>query len=383
MQLPDICRRRLLGYAETFHELARSFGGDFETRAADRQAFLEARQIWENRQVMGSNFNQVAQLMTRIAEEVFLYEPFEEKKKRQIIHAMREEGIMVEELFYIPQSAGRRAIGIAMYSAGEDRHPVKDAADMLSVLLDRHLQASVTSPYFIERELRSFILVEEPRYILLSGSARAVKENETVSGDNYAVIESEKGKITVLLSDGTGSGEEACRGSERVLDMMEKMLEAGYGTDAAVKLVNGVLFAGGQEQSHPTLDVCDLDLYQGSCRFFKVGGAASFLKRASGIQMLEMGSLPLGVFQSIEPEAAQDWLEDGDYLIFVTDGVLDALGEEDYEAAMYEVISRIEEQNPREIARRLLQSVICKSGGRILDDMTILVIGVWENSSIT
>lgn len=385
VQVPDLCKRRLLGYAETFRELARSFGGAFEgtETGTDRQTFLDARRVWENRQVMGSNFSEVAQIMTEVADQVFHYEPMEEKCRRQIVHAMKEEGIVVEDICYLPQADDRKAIGLTMCIRKRDRMPSQEAADMLSVLLDRHLQVSVTSPYYIEREIHSFILVEEPSFIVLSGFSKAVKENETVSGDNYAMIESEKGRLTVLLSDGTGSGEEASAESERVLDLMEKMLEAGYGMETAVNLVNTALFARGEEHNHPTLDICDLDLYRGSCSLWKVGAAASFLKKGRKVEEIEMGSLPLGVFRSIEPEAVHRRLTDGDYLVLVTDGVLDALGEGNYEEAMCEAISEVTKQNPREIAEQLLQMVIRTSKGRILDDMTIIVIGIWENSGIT
>lgn len=52
-----------------------------------------------------------------------------------------------------------------------------------------------------------------------------------------------KGKLILLLSDGTGSGEDASRGSGRVMDLMEKMLEAGFGTEASVNLLNSALYA--------------------------------------------------------------------------------------------------------------------------------------------
>ena len=70
---------------------------------------------------------------------------------------------------------------------------------------------------------------------------------------------------------------------------------------------------------------------------------------------------------------------DGDYVFLLSDGVLDAMEESDYKEELCEVISNLEQENPRELAEALLQSVLCRTRGHIRDDMTILVLGMWEN----
>lgn len=249
---------------------------------------------------------------------------------------------------------------------------------MISVLLDRRLQLAVASPYMIESIPQSFVLEEEAAFIVLTGFSRAVKESETVSGDNYSVIEAEKGRVTVMISDGTGSGEAAGRDSERVLDLMEKMLEAGFGMDTAIDMVNTALFAVGEDRNHPTLDICDIDLYRGSCQLRKVGGAVTFLKRSEEVEQLVMGSLPLGIFQKVEVQPVDKVLQDGDFLIMVSDGVVDAFEKGEQENAMLRVVSGLQGTNPGEMAERLLRIALGACGGKIRDDMTIGVIGVWE-----
>ena len=158
---------------------------------------------------------------------------------------------------------------------------------------------------------------------------------------------------------------------------MEKMLEAGYVTDTAINMVNTALFAVGEDGNHPTLDVCDIDLYEGSCQLRKVGGAVTFLKKKEGVELLSAGNLPLGVFRQVEAEPLCRQLQDGEYLVMVSDGVLDPFGE-DYARTMAEFIAGIEDRNPGEMAERLLRTAIRAGGGRIHDDMTIGVIGIWK-----
>jgi stage II sporulation protein E len=380
IEMFDYGKRKLLNYADSFRELAKTFEGSFDFEGQDRQSFLEARKQWESRQVLCDNLNEMAQIMTRVAGEVFHYRPLEERKARQIIHALRAEGIFVTDLFTIEQPGERKGMGITMYTEGHSTYASEEVADMLSVLLNERLSVSVTSPGVVDAAKRNFIFVEEAGFLVLTGVSKAIKEDETMSGDNYAFVESEKGRMTILLSDGMGSGEKASISSERVLDLMEKMLEAGYGVDTAINLVNSALAAQGEEENIATLDVCDLDLHNGQCDFIKVGAAATFIKRGSMVEQISSQSLPLGIFPGVETEVMHRELMDGDYVIFVSDGVLDALDLNQYEEALEHYLSGIKEENPKEMADKLLQFVLHCGGGRVADDMTIIVVGIWENT---
>ncbi len=377
-QISDLCRRKLINYAETFSDLSKSFYGEFAGSRGDRQSILDARKLWESRQVIGSNLKEVSLIIQRMANEMISYQPLEDRKRRVVIHALRAEGIIIEDICYIPDVAENPAIGVTMYTEKRGGRPAKEVADMLSVLLKQSFDLSITSPYLVDRNRQSYIFLGEARMMALTGFAKVVKEGEKVSGDNYSFLESERGKLTVLLSDGTGSGEKACEDSEKVLDLAENMLEAGYGIDMAINLVNASLITCGEEQNHPTLDVCDINLYDGNCSFYKVGGAASFLKRDEEVKLIKGGSLPLGIFQTVQLQKDSIALESGDYIVMMSDGVLEALVEREYEEAIVNILCDLGEQNPKMIAEKLLQMAICAGQGHIRDDMTVLVIGVWE-----
>lgn len=377
-QISDLCRRKLLNYADTFYELARSYDGDFSSSGEDKQSVLTDRRLWENRQVIKGHLNEMAKIMSTVACEVMCYRAMEDRKRRMLVQAMREEGIRIENPCYVPDENGRETVVLTMSTDKRTGMSAEEAVDMISVLLDRRLQLSVTSPYIIEKSPHSYVLEEMAKYLVLTGFSRVTKENETISGDNYTVVEAEKGRLTVMISDGTGSGEQAGKDSGQVLDLMEKLLEAGYDMDAAINMVNTALFATGEDQKHPTLDVCDIDLYQGSCQLRKVGGAAAFLKHGDSVEVLTTGNLPLGIFQRVETVSIHRQLHDGDFLVMVTDGVVDAFNAEDYEDGFRRAVAGIDSQNPGDIAEKLLRMAICKNGGRIRDDMTVGVIGIWN-----
>ncbi len=62
----------------------------------------------------------------------------------------------------------------------------------------------------------------------------------------------------------------------------------------------------------------------------------------------------------------------------VTDGVVDAFGGEEYERGLLQVLSRMQEVNPEEMAERILRMALVACGGRIRDDMTVGVAGIWR-----
>ncbi len=380
VEVSEYGRKRLLTYADSFRELAKTIDGSFlNTKEEDRDAVLEARNFWEAQQLLCGNLKEMAQIMDKVASEVFRLKPMEEKIRRIVVHGLKPEGITVTDAFYIERPGERTAIGLSMYAKKGLELSGEQVAGMLSVLLNKRLEVSIASPYLVKEENSSFVFLEEAAFVVLSGVAKAVKEEETISGDNYSMIESEKGKLTVLLSDGMGSGEKASKDSEWILDLMEKMMETGYSLEGSLKLINNALLSRPDKQNMSTLDICDLDLYRGICTFHKIGAAASFLKRGNSVEQIESPSLPMGIFPIGEPEVIQGKIQDGDYIIMMTDGVLEALSQNRYEETMRQIIESIKDQNPKEIARNILHFVLHLSKGRILDDMTVIVLGIWEN----
>ena len=63
----------------------------------------------------------------------------------------------------------------------------------------------------------------------------------------------------------------------------------------------------------------------------------------------------------------------------VTDGVLEAFSAGDYEEMLGQYLRDMRECSPAEVAQRILQFALKCSGGHIRDDMTILVLEVFQS----
>ena len=177
-----------------------------------------------------------------------------------------------------------------------------------------------------------------------------------------------------------GSGEEAAKDSEKVMDLLDKFMETGFHMEKATVLLNTMMFLRGAKERTLTLDSCELDLYQGTCRFLKCGAAVSFLKRDRKVFRIGANTLPLGVFAKTEPEEFVYGVEDGDYIIMMTDGVADAFDNGKSAVSLQEFIGQLEYENPRQMAGMLLNMAIANAEGKINDDMTVIVLGIWANT---
>ena len=246
------------------------------------------------------------------------------------------------------------------------------------MLFRSHLVSAGDNAFFIGEEWQTYYFVQEAKFHVLTGVAKAVKETEKISGDNYAFFEGNAGNLTAVLSDGMGSGEKACTDSTMVVELMQKFLEAGFQMEVAIQMINSALLAGGENANMSTLDLCSLDLYNGECRFVKVGSACSYIKRQHLVDRISSGNLPLGIFQKPDTEAVGRTLMDGDYVIMVSDGILDALSQGIGEDMLSELIGGSSLENPGEMANAILNFCIHQCRGHIRDDMTVLVIGIWK-----
>lgn len=386
--LQDYERQRLLEYADSFRELADSFE-NFNTEetaeeapqgAEERQLILWERQLSEQRCVFAGQLQEMSRMLFHIAGKERKVEKISEKKYRQLVREMKSEGILIGDLFYIRAEDGHREYSIQMRTTKMVSISSEDVAGLLSVLLDMRLVPHRNCVYFLSQEWNTCLFQEEPSYHVLTGTAKAIKQSETVSGDCFEIFEYGEGTVAVLLSDGMGAGESALKSSSTAIDLMQRFLEAGFSVDAAMRLINGVLLTGGIGQRTSTMDCCNIDLYQGTCHFYKVGAAPSFLKRNNLVEQISSRNLPLGIVEKPESESAVRYLEDGDYIILLSDGVVDALNQGVGEAALPEIISRFQTKNPSELANDILGCALGQCRGEVRDDMTVLVTGFWEST---
>ena len=98
------------------------------------------------------------------------------------------------------------------------------------------------------------------------------------------------------------------------------------------------------------------------------------------MEVVESTSLAAGLVSQTDFDTTTKKLYDGDYLVMMTDGVLDALPGDRTEQ-MKQLLLEVKNSEPREFARELLETRAAPRRLPRTDDMTVLVARIWKNRS--
>ena len=381
--LLDYDRRCMLDCADTFQNLAAVMGEmnwelEQEKTPDDREELLRRRQAMESRKQYAAHMRQMAGMLQSVADTSVQLIRLGGRQEKQIVRALAGEGIVVEDIYLLRGKEDRLQITISVRLTKNKSMTVEEIAGYLSVLMDIRLVPQKRNPYFVGEESVSLYFEEEPIFSCLTAAACATEETESVSGDSYSFLETDD-SVAMILSDGVGSGESAARDSGRIVDLTERILDAGLGPDMAMLFLNGMAGAEGDENRMATLDLCRIDLYRGECETVKAGGAAGFIKRSDRVEKIQSRQLPLGMSASEDISEKKWQLNSGDLVILVSDGVVQNWPCGDGEYLLEQKIASLNVSSPVDLANLSLRYAIRQCGGKIRDDMTVLVTGIWKN----
>ena len=99
----------------------------------------------------------------------------------------------------------------------------------------------------------------------------------------------------------------------------------------------------------------------------------AFLLTETQTEILESESLPLGILDAVRPTVLSRELNDGDVLVFLSDGITAAFGSS---ADIADFLGTMRLTNPQAVADDLLAGALNRTGGIAPDDMTVLAVRI-------
>jgi len=344
----------------------------------EKHSRMWKQRIAENRAgcvVQLDTFAQMIQHSTReLNASIFEDEHLEKKLKSRFAKI----GLKLLSSVFLMAENGCYEIHVTIKALKGQCVTTREVANIISDCTGRVMLLGKEERAIVGNEYGTVVCVEGAMYHTLQGVAKIGKGCDKISGDNFSLLELSGGKQGVILSDGMGAGQTAFQESAMVVDVLEELLNAGFPSETALQMLNTAMVMGREEVKFSTIDMSVFDLYTGECEFLKAGAATTFVKKKDKVERIKSTSLPIGVVSKLELDKTKHQLEDGDMVIMVTDGVMDALpvGEQDF--LMQMIIEGTKMNNPKEFAHHILEQVLACSGEVPLDDMTVLVVGIWS-----
>lgn len=339
--------------------------------------------VGESRGLVSQQLDGLSKAISNLAAEIDVDVHFKAELEDAIVLKLNNAGIKANDAVVLENKWGKYEITVFHKGCSGKRSCISTIEKAVSEAVGRRMtKESNECHQRTKNSACALRLVEEEVFSVTTGVARLPKYEGSVSGDSYTFMSNGDGKYIAALSDGMGSGQKASIQSRATINLLEQLMESGFDKDTAVNLINSILILKSNDDSFSTIDLSVIDLYDGEVEFVKIGAAPTLIKKAGKVETVRSTSLPAGILSNIEMELVHKKVESGDFIIMVSDGVVDAFKKSDEnDKALIEFLQEIKSINPQQIADNILNEAYALHNGKPGDDMTVLVAKVWKRTA--
>lgn len=359
--------------------------GDFVKQVNNVYELFKVNLVWKNRVgesrgLMSQQLDGLSKVIANLANEINYDVKFKGDLEDKLLVELDKAGIKANDTVIFQNKWGKNEVTIFHKGCGGTRNCINTIEKVTSEVLGRRMVKERNECVQNHKNgICTLKLVEEETFRVTTGVAKLGKYDAGVSGDNYTFMNTGDGKYILALSDGMGSGRKADYQSRAAISLLEQFMETGFDKDTAVKLINSILVLKSDDDSFATIDLSSIDLYDGKVEFVKIGAVSTYIKRPDRVETVKAVSLPAGILSDIETELICKNVNSGDFIIMVTDGIIDSFkSNEGGEKSLIKYIEEIDNLNPQGIADSILNKAYSNCENKALDDMTVLVAKVWK-----
>ena len=198
-------------------------------------------------------------------------------------------------------------------------------------------------------------------------------------GDTVEVTERPNGGVSIVLSDGQGSGAPAKAISAFVVSKAISMIADGARDGAVARSVNDALYARRRAQVSATLTIVSADTDHGQIIISRNSNCPVITLSDDGSRsILDDASSPIGTQRMIRPQIVQLPLKEPRTILAFSDGILSG-NKGAGEKAVFETIIGLAADalaRPAELSRGILDWAIERDQGRPTDDISVVAVRI-------
>lgn len=226
-------------------------------------------------------------------------------------------------------------------------------------------------------EIQKALLPEGNHSGLFFESAGTSVQARSIGGDFFDMQDMPDGQFGFLVGDVAGKGPAAALLTAKILGIFSAFVSVGDEPAQTVDHINKVLTRRQIDARYATLFYGQLSA-DGQIRFCNGGHNPALIYGAGGLQRIEVGGMPVGLFEMAPYSGDRTELKAGEIMVLYSDGVTEAhniAGEEYGEERMVEVMKEYWESPASVVLDKLIESVtVFAHGAEQYDDVTALVV---------
>lgn len=247
---------------------------------------------------------------------------------------------------------------------------------LASVTEKERLQSEIAIAASIQRNL---LPKDGPRFSGVSFSAH-FEPTTSIGGDYYDVFNLDKSRLAVAIGDVSGHGLSTGLVMAMVKAAITTLVEEGADETSLFHRLNELVYRSTERRAFMTLAFTIFDLDRRTIRHTNAGHLYPYLLRRGHTEpiAIESPSFPLGVRANIETHTVEMELQEGDAVVYLSDGIVEAQ-DENGEPLGFEELEHLfaahQSASPSTIRDAILDTVAQHSGLRPADDdRTIMIV---------
>src|SRR5438105_10817194 len=205
-------------------------------------------------------------------------------------------------------------------------HMTESIASLLvNVAEKERLQSEIQIAATIQRNL---LPKEGPQFRGVSFSAH-FEPTASIGGDYYDVFNLDKTRLAVAIGDVSGHGLSTGLVMAMVKAAITTLVEEGADERSLFQRLNELVYRSTERRAFMTLAFTIVDLDRAKIRHTHAGHLHPYLLRTGQTpRAIELPSLPLGVRESIRTRTVEIELAEGDAIVYLSDGIVEAQDEQ-------------------------------------------------------